>query len=428
MRTPKTHLTLNNWLGLAAASAMLFLSACVPVDDVAQQSPQQAAPQVTVAEVVNQRLTEWDEFTGRIQAPQTVDLRPRVSGYIDFIAFEEGSIVEAGTPLFFIDNRPFKAEVKRLKASLGNAKSQFDLAQKEFKRAKELVSKNAISVELLDSRSASLQQAKSNVDSVSAQLDIAKLNLSYTRVEAPITGRVSNALITRGNYVNAGDSLLTTIVSTKEVYAYFDADEQTYLKYSKLAKDGDRPSSRDTANPVYMALASDNDYPYQGVIDFVDNTVNQTTGTIRGRAVFDNQDGTLIPGLFARIKLVGSASYDGILINDRAISTDLNNKFVLVLDDKNTVQYRKVELGEKLNGLRIIKSGLNAGEKIVVKGLQRVRPGSPVSPEFTQMASEEVIAQLHAQQQRIDAARNAGQLADASDKALKNIARANIGG
>lgn len=394
--------------GVLLASSLVLLAACGTTESETF-TPQ--APSVSVATVINEKLTEWDEFTGRIQAPETVELRPRISGYIDFIAFEEGAMVEEGEPLFFIDNRSFKAEVKRLKAELMQAKSQYDLAKREFERANSLAKTNAVSQELVDTRFATQQQSKARVSSVSAALELAKLNLSYTRVTAPISGRVSNAMITKGNFVTAGQSVLTTLVSTKEVFAYFDADEQTYLKYSALARDGSRPSSRNTRNPVRMGLASDQGFPRPGVIDFVDNTVNVNTGTIRGRAVFDNQDGTLIPGLFARIRLLGSASYQGILIDDKAIGTDLNNKFVLVLDSNNNVQYRAVTLGEKLSGLRIIKSGLSANERIVINGLQRVRPGSAVNPQFVDMTDEKTLIGLQAQQREIDQLRNNSRLA-----------------
>ena len=384
-------------------SSLGLLIACGEVAEPQVQAQAQAqAPVVSVAPVIHERLTEWDEFTGRLQAPESVELRPRVSGYIDKVAFEEGAIVEAGTPLFFIDRRPFEAEVKRLNAELTGVKSRLKLAQISYQRADTLSAKNTLSKEIFDNRFAELEQAKAGVQSVSAALDLAKLNLSYTHVEAPITGRVSSAGITAGNYVSAGQSVLTTIVSTDRVYAYFNTDEQTYLKYVKLAKEGTRPSSRDVKNPVFMALANESDYPHEGFIDFIDNQVNPATGTIRARAVFSNEDGAFVPGLFARIKLVGSSSYEGILIDDKAIGTDLNNKFVLVLDENNTVQYRPVTMGEKLNGLRIIKSGLIAEDQIVVKGLQRVRPGTPVAPEFVDMVDKDTLTELHALQQRVD--------------------------
>lgn len=395
---------------LLVLSGIVLLAGCgIPVDETQEQ--QIPLPMVTVAEVIEERLTEWDEFSGRIQAPQTVELRPRVSGYIDLIAFEEGAMVKPGEPLFFIDNRHFKAQVKRLKAELMDAVSQRDLALREYNRAQELVKNNAISKERLDGRFARHQQASANVQSVRAALEIAKLDLSHTRVTAPIAGRVSNARLTKGNYVTAGQTILTTLVSTDEAYAYFDADEQTYLKYTKLDSQGTRPSSRTTRNPVYMGLANDQDFPYAGFIDFVDNKVNQTTGTIRGRAVFDNKDGTLIPGLFARIRLIGSATYNGILVDDKAIGTDLSNKYVYVLDANNTVQYRAVELGEKLSGLRIIKSGLTSQDKVIVNGLQRVRPGAQVNAKLVEMASQETLNDLHAKQSRVDQVSNTQQFA-----------------
>ncbi|MCY7296627.1 efflux RND transporter periplasmic adaptor subunit [Alteromonas sp. a30] len=382
-------------------ASLMGLVACSEQPQQKQSTPM--APVVSVAKVVSERLTEWDEFTGRLQAPQTVEIRPRVSGYIDIVAFKEGEMVKPGEPLFFIDNRPFKAEVKRLEAELINAKSLYTLAKKEYVRAIDLVKKNAISDEILDQRLSTQEQAKARIASVQAQLELAELQLSYTRVTSPIGGRVSNALITRGNYVNEGQSVLTTVVSTDEVHAYFDADEQTFLKYNQLARQGSRPSTRGSKQPVLMALATDEGFPHQGVIDFVDNRINQSSGTIRSRAIFKNENGLLIPGLFARIRLVGSASYQGILIDDRAIGTDLNNKFVLVLDEQNQVNYRPVELGEKLQGLRIIKSGLKAGEKIVVNGLQKVRPGAQVSPKLVEMTSNENLKALQAMQERLDA-------------------------
>ncbi|GGD60299.1 efflux RND transporter periplasmic adaptor subunit [Lacimicrobium alkaliphilum] len=389
------HLQIGILLG-----SLILLVACGSDHQTEQQ--QMPAPQVSVASVVSERITEWDEFTGRLEAPQTVELRPRVSGYIDLVAFEEGALVEAGQPLFLIDNKPFKAEVRRLQAQLEQAQSQLSLAETEYQRAQKLSGQAAISQEVLDTRRAQLQQAEARIRSVSAALDVARLNRGYTRVTAPISGRVSRALITQGNYVSAGQSLLTTIVSTKKIYAYFDADEQTYLNYLKLAEEGSRPAIRDAAFPVYVGLANDTEYPHAGKLDFMDNQVNPATGTIRARAVLNNQEGRLLPGLFARIKMTGSASYNGILVDDRAIGTDLNNKFVLVLDESDKVQYRAVELGEKIAGLRIIRSGLSATDKIVVNGLQRVRPGSPVRPEFVNMTNDETLDKLQAMQQKLD--------------------------
>ncbi|MEM0911533.1 MAG: efflux RND transporter periplasmic adaptor subunit [Pseudomonadota bacterium] len=395
----------------AIVSLAWIISACGTQADT--NATQAYLPEVSVAQVVNERITEWDTFTGRLEAPETVHLRPRVSGYIDQVMFQEGAVVNAGDVLFKIDDRSFVSDVKRIEAALISAQAQLELAESEHDRAVNLIAKNAISAELLDTRAAQLKAAEANVAEISASLELAELQLSFTNVEAPISGRVSRALVTKGNFVNAGQSELTSLVSMDTVHAYFDADEQTYLHYAKLAKEGNRLSSRDHQNIVLMGLATDSDYPHQGYIDFVDNSINPSSGTIRGRAVFDNTEGTFIPGLFSRIRLVGSASYDGILIDDKAVGTDLNNQFVLVINEDNTVEYRAVELGEKLNGLRIIKSGLAGDDKIVVNGLQRVRPGATVNPIEVDMASSETIAVLKQMQLSIDESNNRTQTATA---------------
>lgn len=379
-------------------STMSMLVACG--NEQQASAPTQMAPQVSVAEVVNQPISEWKTFTGRLEAPQTVSLRPRVSGYIEHVNFSEGSQVNAGDLLFEIDDRALRAEVQGLEADLEQAQSRFTLAKSEYTRAQSLASHAAISQEILDNRQAEWQQASANIRSVESALELAKLQLSYTRVEAPISGRVSRALITRGNYVNAGDTLLTTIVSTDKVFAYFDADEQAYLRYMQSAH-----QQTEQHTLVMMGLINENDFPHQGEIDFLDNQINGSTGTIRARAVFNNENGAFIPGLFARIRLNGGEAYTGILIDDKAIGTDLNNKFVLVLDDENKVQYRAVELGQKIAGLRVITKGLSGNERIVVNGLQRVRPGAQVAPQIVNMASDNTLAELQAlhrltQQQR----------------------------
>jgi multidrug efflux system membrane fusion protein len=406
---------------LTSAILISLLSLLVACDSQPQSQYTPQAPAVSVANVISERITEWDEFTGRLEAPQSVSLRPRISGYIESIQFKEGSLVNAGDVLFKIDDAIFKAEVERLTATLADVSSQLKLAKSSYTRANELSSNKAISQELFDSRSAELEQAHARLRSTSAALEVAKLNLSYTQVKAPISGRVSRALMTKGNLVKAADTLLTTLVSVGKVYAYFDADEQTYLKYMKLAKEGTRPSSRDVKNPVYLALANDQGYPHEGYMDFVDNQINPATGTIRGRAVFDNINGNFIPGMFARLKLVGSASYDGILIDDKAINTDLKNKYVLLMDAENKATYRAVTLGEKLNGLRIIKFGLTAGDQIIVNGLQRVQSGGLTQPTLVPMAKEAVLDGLHAMQLRIDNTLSRLSFADAKVTAAEKV-------
>lgn len=391
----------------ALASVVALLAACSTPEETKNTQPK-AVP-VSVATVIDQRITEWDEFTGRVEAPETVDLSPRVSGYIDRVTFEEGSEVSAGDVLFVIDDKPFAAKVQQLQAQLATAVSQQALAEKEYQRAQSLLDRNAVSQEIRDDRLAALEQANAQIDSFSAELELAELDLGYTKVTAPISGRVSRALITKGNFVTAGQSVLTSLVSTDNAYVYFDADEQTYLKYIQMDKEGSRPSSRKSPNPVYMGLASQQDYPITGYIDFVDNQINVATGTIRGRATFANDDGLLIPGMFARVKVVGSGSYNGILIDDKAIGTDLSNKYVLVVNEQNVVEYRQIELGEKLNGLRIVKNGLSAKDQLVVKGVQHVRPGMTVAPTSVAMADQTTLDTLIAQQRRIDSVRTSTQ-------------------
>ncbi|AZZ95248.1 efflux RND transporter periplasmic adaptor subunit [Hahella sp. KA22] len=386
----------------AAVSAAVLLSACQPAEPPQQQGHAMAPPAVDVATVLSEPVTEWDEFTGRLEATQTVELRPRVSGYIDKVTFEEGAQVNKGDLLFEIDPRSFQAEVNRLNAELASAEARLDLAERDMKRAQSLKKQNAISVEQVDSRESQLSQARAQVQSTRAALESAKLSLSFTKVTAPIAGRVSRAVITEGNYVQAGQSLLTTLVSTDKVYAYFDADERTYLKYRDQVARGDRPSARDGDNPALMSLADEQDYAHTGYIDFLDNRVNPETGTIRGRAVFDNQNDEFTPGLFARVRIIASGRHEGILINDRAINTDLSNKFVLVLGEDNKVTYRPVELGPKVDGLRLIRKGLQSGEKIVVNGLQRVRPGAEVTPQETAMAEPAALERFYAQQRIVE--------------------------
>jgi multidrug efflux system membrane fusion protein len=380
-----------------AALALVVLSACGKGPESAAQAP--AAAKVNVAKVLEQPVNEWDEVTARLEAPETVQVRPRVSGQIDSVAFTDGALVKKGDLLFQIDPRPFEAEVHRLDAQLQQAKAASVRSNNEAQRGERLRTNNAISAELADSRTTTAQESKAAVAAIQAQLDLARLNLSFTRVTAPITGRVSRAEITAGNIVTADQSILTSVVSTDKVYAYFDADERVFLKYNQLARDGKRGAT----TPVYMGLSDEVENPHLGQMNFVDNQVNPRTGTIRGRAVFDNSKGEYTPGLYARLKLVGSGTYSAMLIKDEAVGTDLGKKFVLVVDKDNKATYRNVDLGPKLEGLRIVRSGLAKDDRIVVSGLQRVRPGSPIDPQDTPMASAETLAALQQQRQALEA-------------------------
>jgi multidrug efflux system membrane fusion protein len=375
-----------------AVLALIVISACGKEPATNAGAP--AAPKVSVAKVLQQPVNEWDELTGRLEAPETVEVRPRVSGYIDKVAFTEGALVNKGDLLFQIDPRPFQAEVRRLDAQVQQLRANLARTENEAKRGDRLRASNAISAELADARTSAAQQARATVAAAQAELESARLNLEFTRITSPIDGRVGRAEITAGNLVNAGQSLLTSLVSTDRVYAYFDADERVFLKYNDLARKGQRGAE----SPVYLGLSSEEGNPHLGHMDFVDNQVNPRTGTIRGRAVFDNRDGTFTPGLYARLKLVGSKTYDAVLIQDSAIGTDLGRKFVLVLDADGKVAYRGIEPGPKLHGLRIVRSGLGKDDRIVVNGLQRAMPGMPVDAQDVPMADERTLAALTSEQ------------------------------
>ncbi|NRF15588.1 efflux RND transporter periplasmic adaptor subunit [Vibrio coralliilyticus] len=394
---------LRNPLLLISIAAPLVLSGC---QDSHAESAATAPPPpgVEVAQVLIEKVTELDEYSGRLESPQTVTVMPRVSGYVDKVHFQEGSVVEAGDVLFSIDNRLFVAEVTRLKAELSSAQTSLNQAIKDYERAQRLSKTKAISQETVDARFADKQRSIASVSALKAALAQAELDLEFTLVRAPIDGKVSNAEITKGNYVTTGQTVLTSLVSTSHMYAYFDVDERSYLKYQQL--NNLLPANGEAENVVQMALANDTGYPHVGYIDFVDNAIDETTGTIRVRAVFDNEKQNLLPGMFAKLRIAGSASYQGVLIDNKAIGTDLNNKYVLVLGDDNVVQYRAISLGEGVNGLRIIASGLNAGDKIVVNGLQRVRANMPVTPNEVSMVDENTLASIRQQQALLDQQRN----------------------
>ena len=352
------------------------------------------APAVTVAGVIAKPLRDWEEFSGRLQAVDSVEIRPRVSGFIDSVQFTEGARVKKGQLLFRIDPRPFQAEVNRLNAELRRARSQSALAASNHDRGKRLVAQHMISQQDFDQLATTASTTGDDIGAAVAALETARLNLEFTEVRSPIDGRVSRALITPGNLVSNA-SILTTVVSDDPVYAYFDADEQTYLKFSshKASPEG----SRGGQDSVFMGLIDEEGYPHTGHLDFVDNQVDPQSGTIRGRAVFDNKDGRFTPGLFARIKLVGGDVKDTILIDERAVGTDLGKKFVLALKSDNTLEYRPVTLGASVDGLRVVNSGLAAEDVIVINGLQHVKPGIAVAPTKVAMDGDRAgVAQLGA--------------------------------
>lgn len=373
----------------ARAAAIAVLTATLFACSKSGNAPP-APPEVIVAPVLSKKIVDWDEYTGRFQAIDTVEVRPRVSGYIDEVLFREGQGVKKGDTLIVIDPRPYQADYDRARAGLELAKAQQRLAELEAERVHKLKDSGAVSQEELDERVSTLHQQAASVAAARAALNSAALNLSFTKVQASVDGRASRAEVTRGNLVtggNSGGTLLTTIVSTDPIYVYFEGDENAYLHYQELARAGERPSSRDAANPVRVGLASEDGFPHEGHMDFVDNQLNVRTGTIRARAVLDNKEGLFTPGLFARVQLLGSSEHEAILIEERAIGTDQTQSYVLVLGAGNKVEYRPVELGRGLQGLRIVRKGLKAGEVIVVNGLLRVRPGTEVTPKKVVMGA-----------------------------------------
>lgn len=349
-------------------------------------------PEISVAVVPEREIIEWDEYTGRLEAVDTVEVRPQVSGYLQKVSFAEGKQVRKGDLLFQIDPRPFEAELARALAAEEQAAAAEELARADLARGDKLLASQAISQEEYEQRRAGSRNAAAQLRAAQAMVQVARLNLGYTRITSPIDGRVGRAEVTQGNLVSGGAggqaTRLTTVVSMQPMYAYFEASEQDYLKYDDLARSGERPSSRDARNPVLMAVGNETEFRHRGYMDFVDNRVNTNTGTLTGRAVFPNADRYLTPGMFVRVRLIGKGKYKGALINDRAISTDQDRRFVLVVGEGDKVEYRAVQTGPLFEGLRVVRSGLAPGERIVVNGLQRTQPGMVVKPRIVPMESE----------------------------------------
>ena len=357
---------------------VLTLAACGKGDDGGQHAG--GPPPVSVAPVVQREVQEFDEFTARLEAPDTVDIRSRVAGMLTKVHFREGQVVNKGDRLFTIDPRPFAAEAARLEAQLLAAKTQGELNRTELARAEKLVAVRGVSQQEIDQLRAALASAQASVKAAEAALVQARLNLEFTNITAPVTGRTSRANITEGNLVSVGDPVLTTVVSSDRVYAYFDASEAIYLKYMRSAREGSRQSSRDVPNEVRLGLANEEGYPHAGKMDFVDNRLNPATASMRGRAVFDNKDGLYTPGLFARLQLVGSGKYTATMVMDRAISTDQTRKVVLIVGKNNIVDQREVKTGALIGGMRAV-TGVKPGELVIVDGLLRAMPGAPVTPQ-----------------------------------------------
>ncbi len=352
-------------------------------------APPPPTPEVTVAPVIRKTVAESDELTGHFEAVQSVEVRPRVGGFVQRVTFAEGATVRKGDPLFEIDPRPYEAEAARAAAVLEQARTRQALAQQDLERAKRLVTTQAISREELDSRASAVAEAAGAARAAGASLRTARLNIEWSTVRAPIGGRVGRAEITQGNLVQAGPpaaSLLTTIVSLDPIYVYFDADEQLYLKNAAAftaLRSG--PGARRAPRAVGVGLASETGFPHEGTLDFVDNQVDPTAGTIRVRAVVPNASRLFAPGLFARVRLADDRSHEAALVQDAAIGTDQDRKFVLVLKPDTTVEYREITVGRVVDGLRIVQTGLAAGENVVINGQLRVRPGMKVVAKHAAM-------------------------------------------
>ena len=358
-----------------ATFAAIILTACS--DDNAQTAAATPPVDVNAAQVIVKSIRQWDEFSGRIASTDAVEVRPRVSGYIERIAFKDGDEVKQGDLLFVIDRRPYKAAYDSAFAKLERTRAAAQLARVQEERARALIVTNAIPRGELDTRRAALNQREAEVRADEADLEIAKLNLSFTEVRSPIAGRIGRAMLTVGNLAQADQSVLTNVVSQNPVYIYFQPDEQTYLRYLALSRTGER---QNTANPVRIALASDTTFPYAGTVDFINNQVDPATGTITLRAVVPNPDRILVPGLYARVQLEGSAEFDAMLVDDKAVLTDQDRKYVYVIGANNDAVRKDVVLSGFFNGLRIVQTGLSQNDNVIVSGVQKIfSSGMPVN-------------------------------------------------
>jgi multidrug efflux system membrane fusion protein len=375
-------------LALGAAGVASLIAGCSDAAGKAAeaqaQAQAQAGPPVSAATVLEKTVAQTQEFSGRLEAVEHVEIRPRVSGFITAVNFKPGAEVKKGEVLFVIDSRPFQAEADRAEAAAKSARAKAELARLELARAERLLGDKAIAQREYDASASALKELDANARAAQAQYEAARLNLAYTRVTSPIDGRVSKAEITLGNLVDAA-SVLTSVVSLDRIYASFDGDEQTYLRVRSQAHAGQAESVAQSQVIVRVGLANEEGFPHEGRLEFVDNQLDNRTGSVRMRAVFANKDGTMAPGLFSRVQIGGGDSRPALMISDRAVGTDQSRKFVFVVGGDGKAEYREVKLGPVVDGLRVVRAGLKPGEKIVVNGLQRVRPGAPVTAQTVPM-------------------------------------------
>ena len=376
----------SNFHSLGILGPLIVLLA-VSLSGCGDKPPQQAAaapPPVTVAQPTKRTVTDWDEFTGRFDAVDEVQVRARVGGFVTNVEFRDGAFVNTGDLLYIIDSRPFEAVAEQAEGQLSDARAKGELAKRELDRALALNQTQAVSDSIVDQRRQTLQAAKAAETEAEGALKAAQLNIEFSHVIAPMAGRVSRHLVSVGNLVtgsdNGGGTLLTSIVSLDPIYVYFDMDEATYLKYNRLYFEGKRPSSRENPNPVQVTLTGETKPSHDGKMDFLDNRLDVSTGTLRGRAVIPNKDFSILPGQFGRVRLIVSAPYEALLLPDTAIATDQSRKIVFVVRDDDTVEAKPVVLGPLDDGLRVIREGLKPQDRVIVDGLQRARVGAKVSP------------------------------------------------
>ena len=373
---------------LRCGAPALILLLGLTLTGCGEKPPQAAAapppPPVTVAPPVKRTVTDWDEFTGRFQAVEEVQVRARVGGAVTNVEFRDGAIVHAGDLLYVIDSRPFEAVAEQADGQLSDARAKGELAKRELDRALTLNQTQAVSDSIVDQRRQTLQAAKAAEMQAEGALKAAHLNIEFSHVLAPITGRVSRHLVSVGNLVqgsdNGGSTLLTSIVSLDPIHIYFDMDEATYQRNNRLYFEGKRPSSRETPNPIQITLVGETKPSHDGKMDFLDNRLDVSTGTLRSRALVPNHDLSILPGQFGRVRLIASAPYEALLVPDTAVATDQSRKIVFVVKDDDTVEARAVVLGPLDEGLRVVREGLKAEDRVIIDGIQRARVGAKVSP------------------------------------------------
>jgi multidrug efflux system membrane fusion protein len=364
-----------------AALAVAFLGLAPPAF---AQAPGGPPPAVTVAKPVVRDITEYDDFTGRYDAVESVEIRSRVSGYLDKVSFQEGSLIKKGDVLVVIDRRPYKAALDQAQATQVSAQAKLGFAQADIERAEALRRSGNIAEQLVDQRRQAFLSAKADLDNADAAVRNAQLNYDFTEIRSPVAGRIGRKLVTEGNLVNANETLLTTIVSVDPIYFNFDIDERSYLAYQRMVV-SERAAGREVSNSAFVGVTDERDPKRKAALNFLDNRIDPATGTIRARAVVPNPDGFLVPGLFGTIKVVGSPQHRGVLVPDEAIATDQDRRIVYVVAEDGTVSPRVVKPGPKIDGYRLIRDGLKGDESVVVAGLQRVRPGAKVTPQMKEL-------------------------------------------